>query len=211
MRSSGSPTAVSQFSLPPAPPQAIAAAADVFEEAVAQLQAAKTSLREAKAGEHDWRSSADPAEAVRLRDASNARIDAEETRVHALDRALDAAGDKLARAVGEHRGEWIASLAPTAQRAAEDYAAALDAAAEALRLMAGARGAVGWLEEFDVGLAIVGQIAQFPGSRVEIANERLIPLVERFDAAMALRLARKAIDPPAPQVRRTHRVAAVTR
>jgi hypothetical protein len=87
---------------------------------------------------------------------------------------------------------------------------ALDTASEALQTMGDAQAAIGWLERFDVGLATVGQYPQFAGGRIEIANEGEVPTAEPFDAARAIKLARKALDPPGPQIRRTHRVAAVS-
>ncbi len=113
---------------------------------------------------------------------------------------MDEAGNRLAEAITEHREEWLTRLAEGEVVAAATFNLAIAEAQAALADLRPARGAVGWLNRFDTGLAMGGQYAPFSGGRLRV-RARIGTARGDFDPTALLDAAAKVTEEaPAPPV-----------
>jgi hypothetical protein len=94
----------------------------------------------------------------------------------ALLAAVDVAGDALARAVEEHRGEWLAEAEELDAKNTAALADAIDAVEAACAALHTTRLAVPWLDAYDVGAALRGDRQHMTGGigqyRQQVAQVR---------------------------------------
>jgi hypothetical protein len=120
--------------------------------------------------------------------------------VDVLTAAVDEVGNEMARLTVEHRDAWLEQLAAVEERAARDYVQAIADAQRALRDLAPARAAVGWLEEFEHGPATVGRQNQFHGrGKVMVDGDPFGPIRGPIDVADLLRVAAEGATVPEPE------------
>lgn len=211
---------VLSFSLPPFPPAGVADPAARFEALGDRYGALRGDIQDAREAAVQARSDAKAAAVAAYRAGKKppdvaaveadhkARVEALEQQVEALAGAVDEAGSEMARAIGEHRGEWLASLGPAAEDAAERFQTAIEAAQAALDEYRTARGAVDWLQGFDVRDAVAGEQQQFPGGSVKVDASRIRKNDQMVDPALLLEVALTVTEPAPDRRPRTHMVAA---
>ena len=220
MKAGESKIPVAAFALPPHQPLPVAEARVRFDRLGDEWAAAKGELRDANeavsvARAADVRAIADAAAAGRKvvdqtkheREA-RAKIEQLERRIEGLAVAVGEAGNELARVIGRNKAPWLELLAAAERDAASRYAAAVREALKALVDLAPARGAVEWIEQFDVSEAIVGRAWEFSGGRVRVEGESFGTFRGELDPAVLLKLAAKAEKPIEPPKSRRHKVAA---
>jgi hypothetical protein len=182
MRQPGVPYAIAAYTIPPhAPPEVTEAKAEFdaiatrWADTKGELQDAQEALAAAK--EADLQAIVDMAKQgksvkeaqARQRKAEDLIADLRVT-LKGLDRAVDEAGDRLAEAIAKHRREWLPRLAKAEADAAERFDQAVIEARAALDELRPARGAVDWLNRFDVDLARSGRNPQFAGRRLRVRS-----------------------------------------
>ncbi|MFN0154164.1 MAG: hypothetical protein ACKVUT_07270 [Gaiella sp.] len=161
-----------------------------------RLKAARTADRDAMAAEYS--AGRDPEPSTKHETAVLSAMAAAEVRFAALGQALDAAGNALADAIGECRGEWIAGFETVEREATERYQAAIGEAIAHAGDIGLARAALAWLSEFDVARAHAGAALPFtPGAlRCDLREQISVNSIGQLDAVSLLRFAAAATNPP---------------
>jgi hypothetical protein len=79
---------------------------------------------------------------------------AAERKLEALATLADESGDALARAIGEHKGEWLDELRKAGDAAAADYDRQVAELEASLTRLVELKSGIAWLEKFETGAAI---------------------------------------------------------
>ena len=200
MRRHSSKWPINAYNIPPHPPAAVWDAYAHFDRLGhefgrlrGELRNAEGEVREAHA--KDVRRIADAAAAGKTvtdqskhQDQARKKVATLEQKIEGTALAVDEAGNTLAKAIAQHRDDWLAELAEAEREATGRYMSAIAEAKAALVDLRPARGAVQWLAEFDAGPATVGERPQYAGGgRVTIAPIRSndpMPVVELLDLLM---------------------------
>jgi hypothetical protein len=74
--------------------------------------------------------------------------------LEALATLADESGDALARAIGEHKGEWLDELRKAGDAAAADYDRQVAELEASLTRLVELKSGIAWLEKFETGAAI---------------------------------------------------------
>jgi len=126
---------------------------------------------------------------------ARAKVESLETQRAGLGQALDQVGNELAEAIVEHRQSWTKAVTKAERDAQGRAAAALREAQAAFADLSRTRGADAWLEEFDVGEAMVGRQRQWPGGRVRVGLNGFGPLSGEHNPIDLLNLVAKQTHP----------------
>jgi hypothetical protein len=209
---------IASFNLPPHPPEPVAEAYATFDrvasewaDLLGQIDDAGEQAKQAKADARDavtaaaFAGKANKTSIVAVEAEHRARVEELQEQADAVAVAVDQAGNELAQAIAANRAPWLDALAAAEQTAAERYAAAVLEAKAAVRDLAPARGAVGWLRDFDTGQAIVGRQQAFVGGRVDLDTTR-VPRETRTPADRVLALLDQVTAPAEPAKARRHNV-----
>jgi hypothetical protein len=196
------------FHIPPDPPPPVAEAYSYFDDVADKLARRIGEIQEAEeavdtAKDEDRAAMLEaidagkdlPANPNKRQLAAEAKLEALRSTVPALEQAVDAAGNRLAEEIGKVAKTWAEALEPRRQEAADRYAAGIEQAQEALTAIKRTRGAIAWLNAFNVEEARVGRVRPWHGggqARIEDHRGR------EYNPADLLQLAATLNDPPPP-------------
>jgi hypothetical protein len=202
---------IARFPLPVNVPESVAPYQERFEILATQwartkgeIDDAEQELKQAAADDIKRAAAAfgegkEPDPSTNAEPEAKAKLEGLRERLAALSIAVDDAGNALADAIGAAKDEWVASFAPAVEGGTERYRAALASALEALEELGRATAGRVWLEEFDVGLAHVGDVRQFHGGSAafRVPRPQGFSANDELRADELLKLAATALDPPA--------------
>lgn len=210
MRQAGVPYAIATYPIPPHPPAPVQEAKDEFDTIATRwantkgkLDDAKEALEAAKAA--DLRAVVEAA--TDGKDVKNPQVNAYaaealiadlRVQVRGLDVAVDEAGNRLAEAIATHRDEWLPLLADAEDDATARFDRAIAEAQAALTDLRPARGAVTWLNGFDVALAPTGRQTPFAGGRLRVKSTGT--LRGTYDPSLLLEAAAKVTTDTTPEL-----------
>jgi hypothetical protein len=209
---------VASFAIPPCVPSAVAKAYETFNRVAdewAETSGAIDDAREAQkaAVAAAQRSVIDAAKTGKSPDADPVAVANEHeavivdlvARKAALSVAVDETGNELARVIGQNKDEWVEALETHREETAARYDRAIADARAALTDLTPLRRAVEWVEGFEYGLAIHGQVGQFAGGHIRVRDSEFVrgPSAEPQDPNKLLDILATATAPTeTPQPRR---------
>jgi hypothetical protein len=207
MRLPGVRVPITNFTIPPLAPDAVAQAQANFDRVCDQLGEAQGELADALDAINVSAKDAIQADAAALvagakpkagvvrqeRETAIAKI---EQKIRTLELAAHIAGDELADTIGASRGEWVPLLDQAEAEAAEGYLAAIKAAQEAAATLGKARRAAEWVANFNAGQAKIGGQFQFSAGTLWVRGTDYGQLRGEHMVNDVLKLCEKAADQP---------------
>jgi hypothetical protein len=179
MKHPGVRSPITNLTIPPGAPAAVAEAYENYERVCDQLGALQGELYDAREAISTAAKEAIQQDAAAIVAGAKAkagvvRQDREtaiaklEQQIRTIELAAHIAGDQLADAIGARKDEWAPLLQESEAEAVEGYSAALKQAQEAARTLGNARRAAEWLASFDAGHAKIGGASPFSGGTLRV-------------------------------------------
>jgi hypothetical protein len=215
MKHPGVRAPITNLTIPPLAPAAVAEAQANYDRVCDQLAELQSDLHDARdaidvgakvAIEQDAAALVAGAKVksrVVAQDRETAIAKLEQQRA-TLEKAADIAGNDLCDAIGASKGEWTPALEQAETEAVEAFRAAIKASQDAAKALGNARRASEWLADFHAGRAKIGG-SPFSGGTLKVQGRDAGAFRGEHVVTDVLALCEKAAAPVVPQT--TQRVA----